>query len=286
MPGVLPYAAYLRVYEPLAAFPEPARTGWARYADSPDRPRRANALAEEHAQAVRRMAAEPPLLAPERESGDAYIRRTATGTYICPWQTRLRSWTAVERLRETAPAGLTRSVGPADATVSDFALWKRDRASIRTHIRSSRWQVPPAWFVPFMQAERWLVLGPPESVRGLPGTAPARTLLYVTAMPYARQRTARAADTVRRAFGEGEIFQSVASVGRWLTEFHPDSLVELDYGGLVHLLDDQALCADESVAEVATALAGLERGEEELAIALYTRLRARWRSVRALESAN
>lgn len=30
---LVPYAAYLRVYEPLAAFPEPERTYWYRYAD-------------------------------------------------------------------------------------------------------------------------------------------------------------------------------------------------------------------------------------------------------------
>jgi hypothetical protein len=146
--------------------------------------------------------------------------------------------------------------------------------------------VPPPWFVPFMQAERWLVLGPPESVRGRADSVPARTLLYVTAMPYARQRATRAAEIIRHTFGEGRMYQNVAAVGRWLTEFHPRSLVELDYGGLVHLLDDQALCGDESVAEVTTALAGLERGEEELAVAMYTRLLDRWRPVRARESAN
>src|SRR5581483_9810474 len=119
-----------------------------------------------------------------------------------------------------------------------------------------------------------------DQVRSRTGRVPARTLLYVTAMPYARRRTARAAAIVQRALGEGQVFQEVTSVGRWLTEFHPDSLVELDYGGLVHLLDDEALCADESVAEVSTAVAALERGEEELAVAMYTRLLARWRPIR------
>ena len=37
-------------------------------------------------------------------------------------------------------------------------------------------------------------------------------------------------------------------VGRWLEEIHPHSLVELDYGGLVHLASDDALCGDQSVA--------------------------------------
>ncbi len=34
----------------------------------------------------------------------------------------------------------------------------------------------------------------------------------------------------------------LAEVGRWLEDFHPCSLVELDYGGLVHLVSDDALC--------------------------------------------
>jgi hypothetical protein len=76
------------------------------------------------------------------------------------------------------------------------------------------------------------------------------------------------------------------TVARWLAEFHPSALVELDYGGLVHLVDDEVLRADESVREVAVALAAMERGEPELTVAMYRRLGARWRSVRALESAN
>ena len=34
---VAPYATYLRVSEPLAAFPEPERGHWTRYARRPDR---------------------------------------------------------------------------------------------------------------------------------------------------------------------------------------------------------------------------------------------------------
>jgi hypothetical protein len=78
----------------------------------------------------------------------------------------------------------------------------------------------------------------------------------------------------------------VEALGRWLTEFHPLALVELDYGGLVHLLDDQALRTDESVTEVAAALAGMEQGERELTVAMYARFFTRWRLIRALESAN
>ena len=75
-------------------------------------------------------------------------------------------------------------------------------------------------------------------------------------------------------------------VGRWLEEFHPHSLVELDYGGLVHLASDDALCGDQSVAEIRAAIDGAARGERELAVAMYMRAHSRWRVFAAYEQAN
>jgi len=75
-------------------------------------------------------------------------------------------------------------------------------------------------------------------------------------------------------------------IGCWLEEFHQDSLVELDYGGLVHLLDDGALRADQSVAEVSAAINALISGEPEMAIAMYGRVTRRWRALAALQRAS
>ena len=75
-------------------------------------------------------------------------------------------------------------------------------------------------------------------------------------------------------------------VGAWLEEFHPQSLVELDYGGLVHLLDDGALCADQSVAEVSAAISAVAAGEMEFAAAMHERFADRWRALDALKQAN
>jgi hypothetical protein len=288
---VLPYAAYLRVYEPLNAFAEPERSIWAAYAVSDKRPRRVGALDVEHTQSLRRLIAVPPIVAPLRESRDAYVRRAEDVTYICPWETRLRSWLALDRFRAGMSERLTdmfvpqRVVEQADGA---FDRWKRQSGTLTPHILSSTWQVPLPWFVPFVAKERWLVLGAhDEPSGGGPTTAtPVRTLIYVTPMAQARRRVARALNVVRRYEGEGFDFGEVESVGRWLEEFHPHSLVELDYGGLVHLLDDAALRADESVAEVAAAITGMDTGQAELAIAMHKRVVSRWRVVRALESAN
>lgn len=158
---VLPYTAYLRVYEPLSAFPDADGRRWAAYAASADRPRRASALAAEHSGALRRLLMNPPAVAPEAESGDAYVRWAEGVTYICPWQTRLRSWLGLARLRATSPELWSSAFprGVADAAISGFARCQGQAPFLRVHIQGSSWSVPPAWFIPFAPDERWLALG-------------------------------------------------------------------------------------------------------------------------------
>lgn len=305
---VLPYAAYLRIYEPVTAFPEPARTLWTVYAESRRRPRRIHALGVEHREAALRLTGAPPEVVPERESRDAYVRRLDDMIYVCPWGTRLRSWLAFERFRNEHAAGVAAAFVPppvAERVMSDFERWKHAGRPLRPHILTSTWHIPLDWFVPFARGERCLMLGTPgtgyrksadapEELAGHgPATAaPARTLSYVTSMGEARRRVAAALPVVRENLGDGtqEVYLLSAgrleTLARWLGEFHPHALVELDYGGLVHLLDDRTLRADESVAEMTVALTGMERGEVELTVAMYKRLLARWRPVRALEAAN
>ncbi len=285
---MLPYAAYLRVYEPLTAFTPSERSSWAAYAEAADRPRRASALHAEHGEAVRRLLGVPPAPAPAQESPNAYLRRVEDVLYVCPWQSRLRSWLAFSRFRGATPARLMERFVPipiAEQTVDDFDRFKRrgGSAALRTHIRTSTWHVPTSWFVPFDGNERWLVL---DGGRGPEGTTTTRNLIYVTSMAHARRRSARALQIIRRQVGEVAVTAEVEEVARWLEEFHPHSLVELDYGGIVHLMADDKLQTDQSVAEIAAALTGLENGEEELAFAMYQRVILRWRSIQLLESAN
>jgi hypothetical protein len=300
---MLPCAAFLRVYEPLSAFGRTERARWEAYAASADRPRRADALEAERDEALRRIIALPPIVAPARESDHAYVRWADGTTYVCPWQTRLRSWLALGRLRATAAAPLADAFVPdqADRAAEDFARWERKEQASRVYIQSSTWSVPPTWFVPFAPTERWLVLGTAgDGESGRPATASAtRTLIYATTMAQARRRVARALATVRRVPGTAlgtdpdggasattdlvRATVALEEIGRWLEEFHPHSLVELDYGGLVQLLDDDALRADQSVAEVSATVSALASREFELAAAMYQRLRARWRDLEAVE---
>jgi hypothetical protein len=297
---VLPYAAYLRVYEPLSAFSGPDARQWTTYAVSADRPRRAGALAAEHADAVRRLVSAPQVMVPEWESGDAYVRWVDGATYICPWQTRLRSWLGLSRLRTAVPQlwSAAFTADAVEAAISSFARRAGQATSLRIHIQTRTWSVPPAWFVPFAPDERWLVLG----AAGDPGdggratATPTRTLIYATTMARARRRVRRALSAFRRsgvlpAAGLADdavprVVTELEQIGCWLEEFHQDSLVELDYGGLVHLLDDGALRADQSVAEVSAAINALISGEPEMAIAMYGRVTRRWRALAALQRAS
>lgn len=208
--------------------------------------------------------------------------------YVCPWQSRLRSWLAFSRFRGATPQRLMERFVPtsvAEQTADDFDRFKRrgGSAALRTHIRTSTWHVPTSWFIPFDGNERWLVLDGADTPEDATTT---RNLIYVTSMAHARRRSARALQIVRRHVGAVAVTTEVEDVARWLEEFHPHSLVELDYGGIVHLMNDEKLQSDQSVAELAAALTGLETGEEELAFALYRRVILRWRSIQLLESAN
>ncbi len=276
------YAAYFRIYEPVSAFHEPDRSRWIAYAASSTRPRRRDSLAVEHAEALRRAITTPWVAVPERESEHAYVRRVDGTTYVCPWQTRRRCLLAYGQVRSESGAVLTgeglTGEGPA-----------------RLNIVASIWTVPLTWFVPFTPAERWLSLGDGRGRAGTAATASAtRALVYTTPMTRARRRVARGLAALRhlpagsadgvlepaRAAGD------LAEVGRWLEDFHPYSLVELDYGGLVHLVSDDALRGDQSVAEIRAAIDGAARGECELAVAMYLRARDRWRVFAEFEQAN
>ena len=78
----------------------------------------------------------------------------------------------------------------------------------------------------------------------------------------------------------------------WLELFHPESLVELDYGGLAAYLDValrknglDGIHEDSSIEDVAFSLSGLSAGDGAIAGQGYERLVARWRTVQAFESA-
>jgi hypothetical protein len=258
----------------------------------------------EHAETMRRVISAPYVVLPRQESEHAYVRRADGTTYICPWQTRLRCLLGYGRMVSSASPLLPGTIPPGDddqAVASALAGLEiegpprpRD-PSARLHILGSLWCVPLAWFVLFAAAERWLSLGPGPARPAAAATAAAtRALVYTTPMARARRRVGRALATFRdlppgfegTVLDPPQTADDLAEVGRWLAEFHPYSLVELDYGGLVYLVSDDMLCGDQSVAEIRAAIDGAARGECELAMAMYMRAHSRWRAFAEFEQAN
>ncbi|WP_165985468.1 hypothetical protein [Streptomyces sp. YIM 98790] len=288
----VPYASYLRVYEPLAAFPEPERSHWASYA----RRGRFPDAQEETRRALAGLAATPPLAAPERESPEAFVLSVHGVLCVCPWRTRLRAWQALGEAGHwmmpdsVLDAALPRPV--RERALAEYERWRENNPDARPWIRSALWHVPVRWFVLFADAERQYRKpgeppAPEEPEEPAPRAGPERPLLrYRTPMVQARRRLARGLRTVRRELPQGPLSEALVEIGKWLEEFHPRSLVELDYGGLVHTIPPEDLAADHSAEEAAAALAALAEGDMERANQIYEELTDRWLSVRERQFAS
>ncbi|NEB12126.1 hypothetical protein G3I32_25365 [Streptomyces coelicoflavus] len=276
---IVPYAAYLRVYEPLAAFPEEERAHWTRYARRPDRP----SYQDELRRSLADLLPTPPVAVPVHESADAFVTEVDGVVCVCPWRTRLRGWQALGDLDEDFPEPVLDALIPPVVrrqSAQDYERWLARNPDARPWIRTATWQVPINWFVLVSDAEREY-----EEGGGAEGAA-APVLRYRTPMVQARRRVARGLRALREAVDEGPLIDGLVDVGRWLEEFHPRSLVELDYGGLVHALPAGELAADHSAADVAEGIEALRHGDGAAAGAAYGRLVERWRAVRDRRSAN
>lgn len=295
---MIAFAAHLRVYEPLGAYDEGQRQRWTSYVDDGP-PSRSVLMALEHEKALAAACAVPPRLDVAGDSEHAYVRHLDGLTYVCPWRLQLRAWQALDDFRALLPDELTEAFLPPATLLAaevEHDSWVAANPDLSPGIRSSTWSVPLTWFALFEPEERRLVLGERagngaqehrvQEHGALAQTGLDRALVYVTAMSRARRRAARALHVVQRVFDDGPAIEALDELGRWLEDFHPHSLVELDYGGLVHLMDDETLSADDSVGDIAAALDDLSRGDAAAAGARYEEITGRWRVIAALEHAN
>lgn len=281
--------AHLRVYEPLGALPEAERARWHAYVDGGTAPSRPLLMARECELSLAAALTTPPTLDVHAAGEHAYVRHLDGLTYVCPWRLQLRTWEAMAEFRSRVPDELSEAFIPAataEAAEMGYDSWLASHPEETIGILTSTWQIPVAWFVLFAAEERRLVLGERRTAGAPPQTGLDRALVYLTSMSRARRRVAKALGIVRRVFGESPAIDALEEIGRWLEDFHPHSLVELDYGGLVHLVDDDALSADVSVAQLTEALELLGRGDIDAASRAYEEVVGRWRRLAAVEHAN
>ena len=275
------FAAYLRVYEPLTAFDRELQVYWRRYVkegraigtlDGPRQQR--TAVMEALGAGWTRL---PDL--PE----DAYIMETEDTLLICPWNLRVRVAEAALTARDGVPAVLADAFVPpilaglARTVVEDWRNGSHvlERGMPRVHEQIATWGIPLRWFVFVDLSERELTLEPGN-----------RSLTYRTEISKARRRAHRAHAVLRKALGNAPVTEAVEEGARWLEEFHPRSVVELDYGGLANLLPDDTLQQDDSPGLITAGLAALSRGEADVASATYEQIVARWREIQLLERSN
>jgi hypothetical protein len=280
------FASALRVYEPLAAFEGAERTAWEAYAGN-------GGLDVPAAEALERAAVVAALVHRRLPvTGEhAHVLDVDGVTMISPWRTDLRAREALLDFCSELPDLVSEAFVPPvvlEQAEVELDRWRADRGTTTCHVRTCTWQVPLRWFVLVDPQEREVTLGDP--VADASGAAlrrrTGRSLRYRTPMSRARRRVAKALAVLRVAVPDESVSEGIAELGQWLEEFHPRSLVELDYGGLVHLLDDAELSQDESARDMALALDRLAAGEGDEAAAAYRRMTARMKALQSVETAN
>ncbi|MCW2668848.1 MAG: hypothetical protein JWO27_745 [Frankiales bacterium] len=281
------FVASLRVYEPLAGFDGAEREHWERYAAEGAHFGTSAGTALERAAALAAVAGRTLPV-----TGDhAYVTEVDGVTLVCPWRTGLRAQEALLDFCAELPDVLSEAFAPTallERAEVELDRWRAENGSTTSHIRTCTWQVPLRWFVLVDPEEREVSLGEQGTGPSGPGTLrrTGRQLVYRTPMSRARRRVARALAVVRTAVGDPAVSEGIEDLGRWLEEFHPRSLVELDYGDLVHLLDDAELTQDESARDMQHALQRLADGDGAEAGAAYALMTTRMKALQAVESAN
>jgi hypothetical protein len=141
--------------------------------------------------------------------------------------------------------------------------------------------IPPRWFSLFEPSER---------IRGLTEDGPF--VVSRAMIANAKKRCMFTHQAVVSAFGNGPIEEEIADLLEWMNLFHPESIVELDYGGLAgyleKILQDEGLSGledDTSIEDIQSSLGGLASGDGAMAGQGYERLVSRWRKVAAIEQA-
>ena len=276
-PMPAPFLSYLRVYEPLRAFEgsSGARVR-AALARGPLTPERAGTHEREiclRAQLGARLLpgdgrnGRPE---PSAESCEVLVLGGATGEpLVCPLDTRARAAAAVLAFLAGEPPVLRACALPVPEPVArrqaEAAMAELGQGA--AHVVSASWTVPLPWFA---------LVDPEERQLRLDGR---RRVWWRVPMGRARARAAQAERIIRSGLGDAEPADVLAETGTWLARFDRASVVELDYGGIVELVDDEALRDDDSADQVRDALQALREGDKAGAQASYERLREFWAEV-------
>jgi len=267
-----PYVASLRIYEPISGFAPAEQLRWEAI------PITATTGIDEQLRALRRtIVMEPPAL----KADGAHILEWEGKRYVSPWSTAPRIWAALGDFKSSLPPSVAKYFisESAEEAIAINSEMIEDKVP---YILTETWIIPPRWFSLFKVEDR---------LRGHNDDG-AFTVLR-TSIAHAKERCMFTHQSVVNSFGEGPIEEEIADLLEWLSLFHAESIVELDYGGLAGylekiLLDEGfgGLEADTSIEDIHVSLAGLSTGDGAAAGVGYERLVSRWRKVAAMEQSS
>jgi hypothetical protein len=275
-----PFLSYLRVYEPLRAFEGASGTRVrAALARGPLSPEKAGSHERElclRAQLGARLLPgdERNGRGPARDEAAAAVEVLVLGgasgePLVCPLDTRARAAAALLSFLDAETPLLRACALP----MPEASARHRAEAALAelgpdaAHVVSSSWTVPLPWFA---------LVDPEERQLRLDGR---RRVWWRVPMNRARARAAQAERIVRNGLDDPAPADVLAETSTWLGRFDRASVVELDYGGVVDLVDDEALRNDDSADQVRDALQALREGDTAAARASYDRLREFWAGV-------
>lgn len=287
-----PFVAYLRAYEPLEAFDSPLREqlnrslrmGALAQADAADREREMW-LRSQLSTPVRMLprdrdtAPMDVLVIEPDQLGDADREMAGPGPWVCPLDLRQRSAAGLATFLADAPSALRAATLPmAEDTMRARVAGALSELPPAAHIVTATWTVPLPWFALFDPTTRQLDPAPGEDT--------GRRVSWRSALVTVRHRGERAFQVLNDSLGPEGPAGLIRAALEWIDHFHPDSVIELDYGGITQLLDDADLAADSSAEDVHAALAALSDGDAERVAVHYERLREFWGTLAAREHHN
>jgi hypothetical protein len=288
----LPFSSTLRVYEPLAAFPEDQQAALKAAGK-----RAASRAAVENAELlaslgrITRPGGDPfptgrtdlvritraPGVPVEDGAKDAADTEKSDGAALlyCPSQLVLRAGLAANALMEGIHGPLAELLIPEeqrDRHQERIDLVNAREGATRVHTRASTWGIPFSWFSLFLESD-------PQDVVESGGR-------ILTVRVWAR--IAEALDRVRYAVAnlalaapDLDMLDDLTQLTEWLELFHADSMVELDYGAVA-----DKVYPDDSPMDVRLGIECLAEGDMTGAAAAYRRLASRWIPIRQLARAS
>ena len=193
----------------------------------------------------------------------------------CPSQLVLRAGLAANALMEGIHGPLAQLLIPEEQRDKHQERIDEVQAHSglgRVHTRASTWGIPFSWFCLFKESD-------PTDVVESEGRI--LTVRIRATIGEALERVGYAVAHLALAAPDLDMLDDLTQLTEWLELFHPESVVELDYGGVA-----DKVYPDDSPMDVRLGIECLAEGDMTGAAAAYRRLASRWIPIRQLARAS